>query len=273
MAELRAALAIAAKDLRQFRRYPLGFVSWIFTSLYQGVIPAFLFGAAFAVGTRVVGLERTVGTADLVGFIFIGGIVGGLIVTAFWGVAFSFRSEMEQGTLEPSWLTPTRHETLVLGRALGSLLPFALVQLVLLTIGVAFFGLHLSASTLLALPALALALVAMAGVSYALAAVVLLIKTADMFVDTTQFLFSTASGTAFPITMLPLAFQPIALLLPTTYAIDILRQQAIGQRPLFDPTIEYAALVVLTLALYPAGQWVFGRADRHLRRTGGLAQY
>lgn len=272
-AEVRAALAIAAKDLRQFRRYPLAFGSWIFMSLYQGVIPAFLFGAAFAVGGRVVGLESTVGTGDLAGFIFMGGIVAGLVSVAFWSMAMSFRNEMDQGTLEPSWLTPTRHETFVIGRALGSLVPFVLTQIVLLVCGVAFFGLRISSSIVLALPAVLLSIVAMVGVAYALAAAVLLMKEANLFIDTTNFLFSAGSGTAFPITVLPIVFQPIALLLPTTYAVDILRQETLGSRPLFDPRVEYAVLIALTLVVYPLGRWIFARADRRLRRTGGLAQH
>ena len=39
--------------------------------------------------------------------------------TAFWDMAFGFKREMDAGTLEPTWLTPTRPETMVLGRAIS----------------------------------------------------------------------------------------------------------------------------------------------------------
>lgn len=273
MGELRAALAVARKDLRVLRRYPLAIVSMVFTSLYQGVIPAFLFGAAFAVGGRAIGLEATAGTDDLVGFIFLGGVVSGLVASAFWGMAMSFRNEMDTGTLEPSWLTPTRHDTFIVGRALGSLVLFLFNQIVLFAFGMAFFGLRFSAEILLALPALLIAVVAMVGVAHILAAAVLLMKEANLFVDTTNFLFGTASGTAFPVSVLPAIFQPIALLLPTTYAMDILRVHALGARPLFDPALELAVLVGLTLAVIPFGRWVFARADHRLRVTGALGEH
>lgn len=273
LGELRAALAIGQKDLRVLRRYPLALVSMVFTALYQGVIPAFLFGAAFAVGGRVVGLEATAGTDDLVGFIFLGGVVGGLVGSAFWGMAMSFRNEMDAGTLEPSWLTPTRHDTFIIGRALGGMVLFVFSQAVLFAFGIAFFGLRLTADIVLALPALLVAVVAMVGVAHLLAAAVLLLKEANLFVDTTNFLFSTASGTAFPVTVLPAVFQPIALLLPTTYAMDILRAHALGARPLFDPALELVVLVGLTVALIPFGRWVFARADHRLRVTGGLGEH
>lgn len=271
--ELRAALAIAQRDIRNLSRYRFNIASQIFTPLYQGVIPAFLFGASFAVSGRAVGLERTIGTADLAGFIFLGGVMSGLVATTFWGMAMSIRNEMDLGTLEPSWLTPTARGTFVLGRAIGSLLFFAAGQLVILSVGVASFGLRFRGETLLAVPALLLAIVAMVGVAYGLAAVVLLIKEANFFVDTTNFLFATASGVAFPITLLPGAFQPIAYVLPTTYAMDILRQQALGTVPLLDPALEYALLIAGTIAAYPLGRWAFSLAERRMGVRGTVGQY
>ena len=273
MDELRAALAVARKDVRSLTRYRVAVASLIFTPLYQFVIPALLFGSAFAVGGRAQGLTATLGTDDLVGFIFVGGAVAGLIGVAFWGTAFSLRTEMDMGTLEPSWLTPTHHETIVVGRAVGSIVWFGFSQAALFAIGIWFFGLRLRPEMIAALPALALGALAMVGVAYALAAIVLLIREANFFVDTANFLFGMLSGAAFPVTLLPGIAQPLALLLPTTYAVDLLRVQALGARPLFDPLLEYAALVALTLLAYPLGRLAFARAERVMRARGMTAQY
>ncbi len=265
MGDLRAALAVARKDIRSFSRYRIAVAGTVFTPLYQFVIPAFLFGAAFAVNGRQPGLSATLGTEDLPGFIFLGGLVGGLIAIAFWGIAFSLRSEMDMGTLEPSWLTPTRHETFIIGRALGGMFWFVLSQTVLFAFGIWFLGLRLRPEMLIALPAVGLAIL--------LAAVVLIIREANFFVDTMQFVVGTMSGTAFPVTLLPGVLQPIAFALPTTYAIDILRSQALGSRPLFDTGLEYLVLVILTVLTYPLGRWAFARAELTMRRRGMLAQY
>ena len=273
MGEIRAAFAIARKEIRGFSRYRIAVASTVFTPLYQFIIPAFLFGAAFAVNGRAVGLATTLGTDDLPGFIFFGGLIGGLIGMAFWGVAFSIRMEMDTGTLEPTWLTPTHHETLVIGRALSSLFWFAISQVALFAFGVWVLGLRLRLEILLALPAVVCAILAMVGIAYLLAGIVLLIREANFFVDTANFLFGMLSGTAFPVTLLPGVLQPIAFALPTTYAIDILRVQALGARPLFDPALEYLVLIGLTLVSYPLGRWVFARAEQAMRRRGMLAQY
>jgi ABC-2 type transport system permease protein len=273
MGELRAAVAIARKDIRNLSRYRIAVVSMVFTPLYQFIIPAFLFGAAFAVNGRQAGLAATLGTEDLPGFIFFGGLVSGIIAIAFWGIAFSLRNEMDTGTLEPSFLTPTHHETFVVGRALGSMFWFVLSQIALFGFGIWLLGLQLRPEMVLAVPAVVLAELSMVGIAYLLAAVVLLIKEANFFVDTVQFAFGTMSGTAFPVTLLPGVLQPIALALPTTYAVDLVRFHALGARTLFAPAVEYGILLVLTAISYPLGRWAFARAERTMRRRGMLAQY
>lgn len=273
MNELRAALAIARKDIRSMSRYPLWIPSLIFGPLYQAIIPGFLFGASFAVGGRQIGLESSLGTTDLSGFLFMGGVIGGLVGTAFWTVAFGLRIEMDQGVLEPSWLTPTRRETLVLGRTLGGLAIFLLVQALLFAIGIAFFGLQLRAEALWAIPAVLVAMVAMGGLGYLIAGIVLVVREANFLVDTVSFVFTMISGVAFPISVLPLAAQGVAVLLPSTWAVEILRFHSIGARTVVDPLAEYVLLVATAAAIVPLGLWTFRIADRWVSVHGTVAQH
>jgi len=134
-------------------------------------------------------------------------------------------------------------------------------------------GLRIRIEMLFALPAVVFAILSMVGMAYLLAAIVLLIREANFFVDTMQFAVGTMSGFAFPVTLLPGILQPIAFALPTTYAIDLLRVQALGSRPLFDPALEYVVLIALTAVFYPLGRWAFARAETTMRRRGMLSQY
>lgn len=273
MGELRAAVAIARKDLRNLSRYRLVIPSMIFNPLYQAIVPGFLFGASFAVGGRQVGLDRSLGTTDLSGFLFMGGVVSGLASLAFWVVAMALRNDMDQGVLEPSWLTPTRRETIVLGRALGALILFIPIQAILFAIGIAFFGLRIRPEALIALPALVIGAVALLGVGYLIAGLVLVAREANFLVDTTNFLFVMLSGVAFPFTVLPGAAQAIAVLLPSTWAVEILRFHAIGARTVLDPALTYAALLLTSAAILPLGLWAFRAADRWVRVHGTIAQH
>src|SRR5207249_12214998 len=92
----------------------------------------------------------------------------------------------------------------------------------------------------------------------------------NFFIDCTNFLFGVASGMAFPVTLLPGAFQVVARLLPTTYAMDLLRQYAIGARPTYEPRLEYSGLILTTLVLYPLGRRFFARAERSEEHTSEL---
>src|SRR5207237_9883571 len=170
------------KEIRGVSRHGVAAAATVFPPLCTFLIPAFLFGAASAVNGRAAGLAATVGTDDLPGFICFGGLIGGLIGMAFWGVAFSIRMEMDTGTLEATWLTPTHHETVVIGRALGSLFWFAISQVALFAFGIWVLGLRLRLEMLLALPAVLCAILAMVVIAYLLAGIVLIIRVANFFV-------------------------------------------------------------------------------------------
>jgi len=272
-AEVRAAWAIARKELRIARRYPLQLVNEVLQPLYQFLLPSLLLGASFLVGGRAIGLEEVTGTADLAGYLFLGVVVGGLVGTAFWEMAFGLKREMDAGTLEPAWLTPTRPETFILGRAISGLIISAAASVVLVSIGLVAFGASLTGNVALALPALALAAFSMIGVGYLVAAAVLVIREPNFFVDSTNFIFAMLSGVAFPVVVLPVLIQPLAYVLPTTYAVDLLRVYALGTRPLIPPPLEWAALVVLAVLMIALGRAVFLRTEHRMRVRGTLGQH
>jgi ABC-2 type transport system permease protein len=272
-AELRAALAIARKELRMARRYPLQLANEVLQPLYQFLLPSLLLGAAFMVGGRAIGLESLTGTDDLAGYLFLGIVVSGLVGTAFWEMAFGLKREMDAGTLEPAWLTPTRPETLILGRAIAGLSVAGLASAALVLIGLTVFGAKVSPAVLLALPALALAVLSLVGIGFLVASSVLLIREPNFFVDATNFMFSSMSGVAFPVVVLPALVQPIAYALPTTYAVDLLRVYAMGTRPLVDPVLEWLVLLAMPALVIWLGRTVFLRTEHRMRVRGTLGQH
>jgi ABC-2 type transport system permease protein len=271
--EWRAALAIARKELRVALRYPLNLANEVLQPLYQFLLPSLLLGATFAVGGHALGLASLVGTDDLAGFLFLGIVVGGMVGAAFWEIAFSFKREIDVGTLEPTWLTPTRPETFVIGRAISGIVIAGTTSLVLLGIGLAIFGASYSAGALAALPAIGLAAFSMLGIGYLIASAVLMLREPNFFVDATSFLFAMASGVAFPIAVLPIFIRPVAYLLPTTYALDLLRYHALGIRPLLEPWLEWLALLCLAILTLVLGRLVFRRTEHRMRIRGTLGQH
>ena len=75
----------------------------------------------------------------------------------------------------------------------------------------------------------------MIGIGYLVASAVLMIREPNFMVDATNFIFAMLSGVAFPITVLPPVIQPFCYLLPTTYAVDLLRYYALDTTPAAAP--------------------------------------
>ena len=270
---VRIALAVARNDIRIHVRYPVEVVNVFIQPLYQSLIPGVLLGATFLVGGRAVGLEASAGTLDVGGFLFVGALGMGPIYAAGWFAAFTFKRDLDVGTLEPQWLAPTSPTTFVVGHAIWGFLINLAGAAVLLVAGVAVFGARLRPEVVFALPALALALIALLGFAYFIASAVLLMKEPGFLVDVATFLLAAASGAYFPLTVLPTELRIVSLALPTTYAIDLLRVFALGTRPLLPVGVEYAALVASALILLPLGRAVFLATERRLRRTGALGHY
>lgn len=105
-AELRAAVAIARKEIRVLRRHPVQTANVVLQPLYQFLIPSFLLGSTFLVAGRAVGFRAASGTSDFAGYLFLGAFMDSLVAASFWSSAFAFRLETMAGTLEPAWVSP-----------------------------------------------------------------------------------------------------------------------------------------------------------------------
>jgi len=271
--EGRAAWAIARKDLQVALRYRFGAINQVFQPLYQTLIPGLLLGATFAIGGEAVGLAETAGTTDIAGYLFLGMLALNLSSAGFWGVAYSIKQELDAGTLEPAWLTPTRRETFVLGMTLAALFLALMATVILALVGVWLFGADIAPRLGIALPILAITTIGVLGIGYLIGAIVLRMRDATFFVDATDFLFVAISGAAFPIVVLPDLVQWVAYLLPTTHALDLMRVAALDTRPLLPLPIEWLMLVVTSVGILLLGRWAWLRTEHRLRRLGTLGQH
>ena len=271
--EARAAVAIARKQLLIFRRYRLNAVNQVIQPLYQTLIPGVLLGATFAIGGQAVGLAETAGTTDIVGYLFLGMLALNLASAGFWGVAYTIKMELDAGTLEPAWLTPTRRETFVVGMTLAGLVIATMATVILVLIGVWLFGADLAPRLTIAVPVLAIAAVGVLGIGYLIGAIVLRMRDANFFVDAADFIFVVLSGAAFPILVLPDLVRWVAYLLPTTHALDLMRVAALGTRPLLPLALEWAMLGLTSVGFLLVGRHAWLATESRLRRLGTLGQH
>jgi ABC-2 type transport system permease protein len=271
--EGRAAWAIARKELQIFGRYRLNAVNSVIQPLYQTLIPGVLLGATFAIGGQAVGLAATAGTTDIVGYLFLGMLALNLASAGFWRVAFSIKMELDAGTLEPAWLTPTRRETFVIGMTISGLIIAVVATVVLVLIGIWLFGAGIAPRLAVAVPILAVSSVGILGIGYLIGAIVLRMRDANFFVDAADFIFVVLSGAAFPIIVLPELVRWISYLLPTTHALDLMRVAALDTRPLLPLPLEWLMLVLTSVALLIVGRAAWLSTEHRLRVLGTLGQH
>jgi ABC-type polysaccharide/polyol phosphate export permease len=271
--ETRAAWAIARKELQVMLRYRLNALNRVVQPIYQVLIPGILLGATFAIGGEAVGLAETAGTTDIAGYLFLGMLALTLASAGFWDVAFSLKTELDAGTLEPAWLTPTRRETFIIGQTLAGMITAAVTTVILVGVGILLFGADIAPQLLLALPVIALTAVGVLGIGYLVAAIVLRMKDANFFVDAADFIFVALSGAAFPIVVLPDALQWVSYLLPTTHALDLVRVSALGTTPLLPAPLAWMMLLVTSVALLLIGRRAWLATEHRMRVMGTLGQH
>ena len=268
--EARAVLAVTRSAFLTMRRYPLLFGALLILPLYQLVLPSLLLGVTFLVHGRSVGLEKAAGTADVAGFLFLGGLATSLIFAVFWGTAWNVVREMQSGTMETLWMTRSRPESFVLGQALAGISISLLAGILLLVMGQLIFGARYLAGIVAALPAMLILIIALVGMAYLITAAVLILREANFLIDMTSYLLMVGSGVMFPLTVFPGAIRLVAFALPPTFALDILRVDALHSRPLLPMGWEYLILAGSSVLLVVLGRWVFHRTERRLRIRGTL---
>src|SRR5512140_1107503 len=117
---LRVLFAIAAKDWKQYWRYPLNAVSSIFQPIIW-LTPVYFMGQAFSVNGRAQGFAGYSGTSDFMSFILIGTVLANFINAVFWGMGYSLKEDMDSGVMESNWLTPIPRLLILVGHSITDL--------------------------------------------------------------------------------------------------------------------------------------------------------
>lgn len=269
---LLTVLAIARKDALVMVRYPLQLVSRVIEPI-GWLIPVFFLGRAFSQGGTAPGFAAWTGTGDYMAFIVVGWILSAYVSAVMWGMGFALKTEMDQGTLESSWVAPVSPALLLAGRTLASIAVTTLTSTGFAALAVWLFGLSVRGSVL---PAIGFALpvvIGLYGIGFMLAGVVLRLRDANTLVDVTNFLLGLLSGRDYPIGVLPRPALLLALVLPLTYGYDGIRALLLGTRPLLPLPVQAAAAVAFMAAMIAAGLWTLRRLDQLTRMRGSLGQH
>ena len=207
-------------------------------------------------------------------FVLIGSIVSSFAVVGLASFSGQISEEQNQGTLEAILTTPTPTWVLV---ASSHVIPLAFViveSIVLLAVGLTFFGSGMSITGLFAAtPVLLLVAVSFAPYGILSAAFIVLVKRGDPFTGPAEQITLLLSGALYPISVLPGWLQGVAQLIPATHGVRATRELTQSDASLLDVLPEIGVLVAFTAIATPLAALAFRRAVRVARRAGTLGTY
>jgi ABC-2 type transport system permease protein len=260
--------AIVRRDVLVLRTYPL--------QLLLGLVQSLAFVVSFYFIGQFVGQPAALAGTDPGYFEF--ALVGVVVVTVV-GLALgeftaNLSEEQSAGTLESLLATPVPLWNVLAGGAVVAVCLTAVDVVVLTVVGAALIGGVPSVPAVAGSAVLlALLFVCFAAVGVAAAGVIVVVKRGDPLSGPVNQVTGLLSGAYFPVSVLPGWLQPIAHLVPATYALRGIRELVIGEEPLSAAVDELLVLGAMALVAAPASVWFFGRAVGAARRAGSLGHY
>ncbi len=238
------------------------------------LLPYLLYGVALVGGRESENLRRLVGTSDIITFITLGYVFIGFLNMALWAMGFSLRKEQFYGTLESVFAAPVPRWVFTMGMSVHSILH----QLLMIALQIFFillvFSIKINPLGLLpSLLTIALMLIALYGLGMFMASFTLIFKQGWLVSEALGSILMILTPIAYPLTVLPVFMQKLALLVPTTYGILITRHFLMGEKIAFSLADALIRLSLFSLLWVGFGLVVFMLIDRWTRRSGTLSHY
>ncbi len=203
-------------------------------------------------------------------------LVAGIIM---FHVLFQSQIVVATGFMEETWsrnllnvlTTPVTELEYVAGTAAFGLVKVALALATLATTALVFFGFHLSSIGWAIIPIALILMVVGWGVGVANIGVVLRFgQGAEILTWGSNYILMAFSGVFNPVEALPRVFQPIARILPSTYAFAALREVLAGEPlPMGDIWLGLVGSVVMLFGGFVFATWML----RVFRRRGFVTRF
>jgi len=258
--------ASAYASMKIYFRYPMWFISDIVTTPLWIVIifmPILLFLP-----------ESEWRNPEIIEAMYWGMIFLDLISLTLWGIGMSIRREQQQGTIEYLFITNASRAVIfsnrVFSRILSLLMDVAYIALIInLIFGVSItivnpieLFVYLAISVLLAL-----------GLGMMYGAVVLYLKNPGALNNILQFIILGLGGIFIPPSRMPYPLNIVSLAIPFSYAIDLVRNAAMGTQTMIDKNLEIFILLVSTMASIITGRYILSKLEEANKRSGKLGTY
>lgn len=261
--------AIVKKDARIFSRYPINAVFRIVEPIIW-LTPVYFLSKSFQINGENIGFSQYTGTTDYMAFLIIGSIVSSFVSSVMWGMGFSLKEEMDRGVLESNWLTPVPLMVQLIGRSLFSLVITTINALTVAFLVWLLFGFTIGGGIVQSIMTLIPLLIALYGLGFGIAALVLVTNDAGNIIDVTNGAINFLTGEQFPVTVLPRFILSISLALPLTYGYDVLRGILLDTNTLLPINLEIGIIMGFMIVGTFTGYKILKRVERYCKTVGNI---
>ncbi len=273
-ASFSAMLASTRTRLLIISRYPGQLLTDIIVPIVISAMPILL-GQAIAGENAGSVFAQTAGTANYVAYLIIGASVFSIVSVSFWHVAYWLRWEMETGTLEMLYLTPTERIWVAAGTALYSMTRGVATALIAYVIGCLIFRVNpFEGQLLLAFVFILSGLIPLYSLTLLYGALVLKLKEANALISLMQWGVAFLMGIYYPVAVLPPLAKVFALLFPPTWMTNGARSAILGVGYFFEHWYLDLAVLWAFMVITPfIGLWVFRKTEASVRRNEGVGTF
>jgi ABC-2 type transport system permease protein len=206
----------------------------------------------------------------------LGGGMMGMWGSTLYGAGFALSFDRWNGTLEYVLATPSRLVWIVAGRSASSAILGLVNALAVLVVAVVGFKAQLGIVDPIAfLLALVLTLASLSALGVLFCSSFLLTRSASLLTNGLEMPIYVATGSMFPIALLPFWSHPLSLSLGPTWGIDAMRYAAdatyTGMR--FGFWSDMLVLLASTIVYLTIGFWLFIVVEKKARRDASLVEY
>jgi ABC-2 type transport system permease protein len=270
------ANAVWAENIKEWKlelTYPADFARGLIDPVVY-LLPYLLYGVALVGGRQSANLQKLSGTSDIVTFVTLGYVFIGFLNMALWAMGFSLRKEQFYGTLESVFAAPVPRWVFTMGMSMHSILHQTLMIAVQIAFITALFSIVINPVGLVpSLAMVGLMLVALYGIGMIMAATTLIFKQGWLISEALGSILMVVTPIAYPLAVLPVFMQKVALTVPTTYGIMTVRHFLLGEQMGFSVGAAFLRVGVLCVVWVVFGLVVFALIDRYTRRSGTLSHY
>lgn len=210
---------------------------------------------------------------DYFAFVIIGVALANYSSLGLSGFSAVLREAQTTGTLEAMLMSPSPLSLVVVGSAAYSY-AFTTFRILLYLLLGALLGVDLRGANLpAALVILLLTIIAFASIGIMAASFIMVVKRGNPVTGIFGSVSSLLGGVFYPVELLPGWLQPVAQLLPITYALRAMRAALLNGAGWSALASDMLVLLLFCVLLFPLSLFAFRRAVQWARRDGTLSHY